>query len=227
MKKIMLVTSLVVILCLLMGCEVTTPAESYVDSDGTSVTVNDYGTSYVIEQLPKNIIIDDKSISLETVNFYQIKGEHGYQLYATVKINAENLTEDDKYWINKNDKLDFNIYINSQENDYDNKSMMRIHTADLENTRTIYFWLSDESRYSFETATYDISARIVQDAKYDSTDNDGEDIKLNKEDSYYLFDHPVSDGALPSLDDLGPEDNRAFYEGLTSVRDTYKALLGE
>lgn len=209
MKRLLLITlSILFVLC---GCAST---ESYkVKPDGTTISIYDRGTDVTYQNLPCKIQIDDKSITIESVDFYQDKAKHGYNLYAIMTVDTSKLTDDDIYWIDKDDVLDIRLNVDSEENNFESEYLSTISYLDSSNKRYISYLLMDESRYSFENADYDISVNATQKEKYMYNDS-----QLQKENSYYVFNIKVSNGlSIPSSKEIEPEMYEAMVTAINNL----------
>lgn len=196
----------------------------FIENDGTTVLVSDYGNSYTLKQLPKNLKYNDKSILLETIEFYQDKNNYVYDLYAIVTLNLSELSDEEIYWMLKNNDLDYySIDIDSEKNEYKDKPLSYLNKSLQNSELKLLFYLQEDSRYSFESGTFDFNFQIKQSEKY--TDDKGN--AYNKRISYSYYDENICEegNTLPSTEELDEITYKAMYDGFEGIKDYWKTQL--
>lgn len=163
--------------------------------------------------LPIDAAIYKTSLTIESVEFYQDKSDHGYYLYAILTLDISELDGDDIYWMDKDNVLDFDLYITSEDNNYKQQSLTRLIYMDDEGKRYIFFTLTEEPRYSLENASYSMNFSVKHENSYER-------------DYYYVINQNLSDGELlPTTDSLDKKMYNAFVEGQQSYLKRMKELL--
>lgn len=205
MKKKLLITSLLIALSFsIHGCSKTntntntkTNTNTYVadmdmETDGTSIFHMVDGDTYYMETLPRKIIYDDKEFTLKSITFYEEKVDHAYFLLALVDFDVSSLTEDDVYWMQKDNDLYVTVSIDDEENEFDDKELTFLQKVWLsDGTYRYVFRMQDNYRYSLCGKVSNLAVYVTQGGKYEHENMDGEMEELDKKDTYYYYNCPI------------------------------------
>ena len=194
MKKKLLIASLLIGLSLsIYGCSNTYMSDKETEADGTSVEHNDSGDIYCIEGLPRNLVYDNKEITVKSITFYEDKVDHAYSLYALVDFDMSGLTEDDIYWLGKDNDLDVIVYVDDEENEFDNERLSLLRTVQLpDGTYRFAFQMRGSYRYSLCGKSSDLVVYVTQGGKYKyknaiSLNDIGWQLRLGKLNTGYII----------------------------------------
>lgn len=171
MKIIILVIMLVFMLC---GCSLNTNNQT---SEATNslpegITLihesEDFGNSYSCDQIPFSLPYGETSIQCSSAKLYQSRSEHGYYVYALIEVNVNDISDDDLYWLEKNEELNPSIMIDNESNNMENKHLSNL--CRLEKGGIIYYVLDslEEYRYSFENSNVSLFIHLDNGKMYDS-----------------------------------------------------------
>lgn len=193
-------------------CACNTAPQTSTEEDGTRVTHNDSGDTYVYESFPRTIIYNDYALSLDAINFYEyIADSNGYDknMLISLRFDLNDLTDEELYWFQEDDNSTFDIdrpiysYLNvdSEDNKFDSENFELLKTIFLDNKYVVYYYTMPRNyRYSLASEHVSISTRIKPGGTYEYTNDEGEVKYLDKRDVYYYFeDMPET---LENLDDL-------------------------
>lgn len=189
-RKLLLITCCLTISFTNLGCGSSNYNESNsinleTSDNGTSIMRRDSGDTYTIESIPHDISYDGKNIILDSVNLYEDKVDHGYSLYALVNFDFSDLSDDDIYWMEEDEDLDVTIYVDSEQNKFEDERMntfsrIRRTTSDI---YSVALRISDKYRYSLSNDSYNVCVNLKQGGTYKYDDSE-----LDKTDTYYYFD---------------------------------------
>lgn len=185
----------IVIICVLLtGCGSTatnTPKKIEkitTDPDELIISESERGVSKNIEIIPyDNLIYNDETFSLKSIDFYQEQSESGfgYYPYVVVQFDFSSLCEDSIYWMMKKTgsfgirTFGVDAYITSEQNNIDFERMTLLNATYNNESATYIFFILEEYKYDFSDMKLNISVDVMQDETYDY--NDG---KLNKHNDY-------------------------------------------
>ena len=166
----------------------------FTEEDGTRVEQGESGDTYFFESMPRTITYDEKEIKLSNISFYEDKLKHSYNLYVLVDFDMLDLTEDDIYWMEKERDLDVSVYVDDEDNRFDNETLSLLRKVRLsDGTYRFAFCTSGVYRYNLCGASCDVSIHMTQEDTYEYKNSKGERRELNKEDTYYYFGCPIPD----------------------------------
>lgn len=102
-------------------------------------------SSITFENLPGEIAYNDTIITLSDVSFCEVytESDHGYTGYCIVTVDRSNLTDDDVYWMLKQDlrepqaEFEVNAYLTSEINSLELERMSLLQR--IYNDKNIYF----------------------------------------------------------------------------------------
>lgn len=224
-KKLIMALLIVCVSSYIFGCHTKEySVVPFTEEDGTRVEQGESGDTYFLKSLPRTIAYDDKEIVLNNISFYEDKTEHAYVLYALVDFDMSNLTDDDIYWMQEDGDLDVTIYMDDEDNEFDNESLSflrKVHLTD--GTYRFAFWLGDSYRYSLSGKTCDLCVYINQGGKFEYKNDDGEIRELDKRDTYYYFGCPIPE-QLETSDSIDEFTYNAMLEGFQNKLDFYKNI---
>ena len=228
MKKKLLIASLLIGLSLsIYGCGNTNMSGKETEADGTSVEHKDSGDIYCIEGLPRNLVYDGKEITVKSITFYEDKVDHAYSLYALVDFDMSGLTEDDIYWLGKDNDLEVIVYVDDEENEFDNERLSLLRTVQLpDGTYRFAFQMRGSYRYSLCGKSSDLVVYVTQGGKYKYKNKDGEITELDKKDIYYYFGCPIPE-ELESSDAIDEFTQNAMVEGFQNQLEIYQDIYDD
>ena len=181
---------------LLAGC--SSPVQWSETDDGTQVMESDRGNTYFYDKWPFDMAIDGMTFTLMDVQFFQKKIDHGYYVSAYVVLDVSSFDDDTLYWIEKDSLIDVSVYVTSEDNGLDFSGMRTVLDEYAGGKRAMIFEIPDESRYSFEGATYTLVVTADQSETYEYTNDEGETHDLNKTDTWHLSDQTLTGLKSPS-----------------------------
>lgn len=177
--------------------------------DGTHVIHSDSGDSYFLEDLPYEITYDDTSFVFKNVDFYEDSVGYETYLYAVVYFDMNNMTDEERYWFQKEyeeaiseylSPLLSSIYITSEKNEIDFEPMEKIYEEIFSNNYRIAVFKFGPYQHSLSEQEFFISIDVNQGGTYESENSDGELTEYDKSDNYSLSgDFPST---LPNLEDF-------------------------
>lgn len=185
MKKILL---MMVIWCLLLSlCACTsTPAN-------TSYTSIDRGEYEFESGIPFQMNYNGKELTVSNISAYEQYTSHQYTLYVVVKIDASDLTDDELYWLQKDD-IDADLSITCEDNNMENDSMSLLGSLRYTDTKQLnlvyYTSFFHETRYSFAGSRIKCSFRATQKEKYEYEYNGEKQSSKKVNVAYYTYDVP-------------------------------------
>lgn len=216
MKKVILI--LIITSILLTSCSPAVSKETQTVKDPNITYSDESGDSYDIKKLPFDMKYNGVNVQLLSVDLYQDKVEHSYNLYAVISLDISKITEDDLYWIDKNKEIEPAIYITNKQNDIKFDSMQKLCTYDDGGIRKIAFWMNDEYRYSLSPSDICASVDIESKKTYDYKGK-----KLNKSDSYMYSIDSCTD--FKSTDTIDSGLCNAMNEAFENIKNIYRNML--
>jgi len=193
---------------ILIGCDTNSYTVEKTDDGGTIVYSSDYGTTYSYDELPINIEYNGNDIKCLYTEIYQEKAEHGYDIYVVASIDLSELSEDDIYWIGKDEELRISVLLTNKENDVEGVSMNELCMLENNNVRRIVFYLNDTYRYTFANSCLSTFT----------------DIKKGKQTDTFIYKTIVSDNIKSTSEigkDLLEEISAAFQRQIENLQNLY------
>lgn len=198
----------ITIVCLTACSSVTTPSDTTsVENDGTVVIENEHGITKTVKSIPySDIRYNDKNITLSSVDIYNLESEHGYYPLVVIRFDFSSLTEDDIYWLMKDQHsvirvFDPYIYFTSEQNNLDSERMKEWFSEYDNETAMYIFCISDEFKNDFSDADVTVVLDIEQDETYISKDEEGNEKNYNKSNYYHWYiNHSENELEIPVLD---------------------------
>ncbi len=228
MKKKLLITSLLIALSLsIYGCSNTYMSDKETEADGTSVYHKESGDLYYIETLPRNIVYDGKEVTVKSINFYEDKENHAYSFYALVDFDMSDLTDDDIYWMEKDNDLEVSVYVDDEDNEFDNERLSLLCKVRLsDSTYRFAFQMGGSYRYSLCGKNCNLMIDMTQGGKYKYKNKDGEITELDKIDSYDYIGYLIPE-ELETSDAIDEVTQKAMVEGLKNEIEFYKDIYDD
>lgn len=241
MKKSVLLSFFVCILVLCSCSTTNSSISSYTLEDGTVVRESESGTDYTCKALPFDIPYNDTFVTFESIEYYEEVVDYSHHLYCVITLDVSQLDDEQLHWLTKSD-LNISGALFHEKNQYDvflrdtglTSSYALIETIDHDTylcfmssridskNKLICLFTSDfseENRYSFSGADFNVTIEIAQEETYIYTYSDGEASALPKTNEARFF--TVVPDEIAAYSTMS-RDNRYAYSIVSKVIDNYK-----
>ena len=197
-------------------------ANTYRDSD--IIYESESGKSYSIDALPYDMVYNDITIKLLSSEYYQSKTDHGYNIYVVLNLDISDLSDDDLYWIEKDEALASRVYLDKGKNNINFDGMSELCYLDVKGVRKIAFWNHEEYRYDFEATEATISIDIDQNETYKYKSDEGKTTLLNKTYTYF-FNYTIEGTDIKSESDIDSTLYNKMIKSFDNLKDIYNNLF--
>ena len=240
MKKSILLILLVSVF-MLCSCSSTSSSNSYTLEDGTVVRESESGTDYTFKSLPFDIPYNDTFVTFESIEYYEDLLDYSHHLYCVITLDVSQLDDAQLHWLTESDlnisgalfheKNKYDVYLRDTGitssyaligmTDPDTYLCFMNSRIDSKNKLICIFTsdFSEENRYSFSGADFNVTIEISQDETYIYTSSDGEASARPKTNEATLF--TVVPDEIPAYKTM-PRENRYAYSIVSKVIDNYK-----
>ena len=156
---IVIICTLVLLVCLapfvisLLGQQ---PADDQTQNDKTAQTRFD------VDKFPYLLELGGKTASIDSIDFLELYGNHGYTGYLLISIDRGNLSDDDIYWMTKGYRFEWELNAHAYwwpEGAAGDSASIDFFAIRQSKTHIYFIFRSDLQRYSFKDTH--ISAQIT------------------------------------------------------------------
>jgi len=109
-----------------LGSSVDTQKEIDERVEDRGITFTARGGEKSILEFNPQLFLNDKIITISSLEFYQDEVDHEFRLYVILGLNLSQLDENDIHWMDKDKALDFNLSITDERNNFDNQDLSSI-----------------------------------------------------------------------------------------------------
>lgn len=195
------------------------------NTDNTTVIHSDSGDSYMVNVTPYDLQYNEESFSLESISVFQNYSNYEYYLYVVLQFDFSSLSDEGYHWLVEDQlsalpTFDTDVYLTSESNSIDNKSMGRLYYSYDEDSAICIYSLINGCKFDFSGADINACIRIKQDETYTTSQGSEQQKTL-----YYYFN--TARGLDISIADISeaPEDIYAdILLGYEQLNKTIESL---
>lgn len=212
-------------LCVFMitsGCSQTSNSNTTNTESSNSATdpynrveERDSGLTCVFSSLPYEMDYNGSKIIFDSADFVQTKSAsgHGYIPYLAITLDTSNVSEDDLYWMDKNEDISFLANITCESNNIESEPMQCVGMANYGDKRVYTFSVLEEQKEEFVPSSFYCSFEIRQEDTYKYNDSE-----LQKYNWYQYF------GKINSIDEI--KDTTVFDDKTIEIINSTLDILG-